>query len=167
MHRDESNTATPWWRGERGEFYLLLQAIFFLLLVFGPARLPGIPLIPGPRCLFTAIGSLLMIAGALIALSGTISLGRNLTPLPMPKENSLLVIHGIYRFIRHPIYSGIIFMAYGYATICRSWLTLAYASLLLIFFEIKSRREEMWLLAKFPDYAEYRRHTGRFIPFLH
>ena len=44
------------------------------------------------------------------------------------------------------------------------WLSLLYALILFIFFDIKSRREEMWLRAKYVDYADYQQRVPRFIP---
>ena len=42
-----------------------------------------------------------------------------------------------------------------------------WAALLLVFFDIKSRREEAWLVARFPAYADYRRRVRKLIPFIY
>jgi protein-S-isoprenylcysteine O-methyltransferase Ste14 len=39
--------------------------------------------------------------------------------------------------------------------------------LLLVFFDIKSRREEAWLLARFPAYRDYRRRVRKLMPFIY
>ena len=44
---------------------------------------------------------------------------------------------------------------------------LAYAVVLVLFFDIKSRREEVWLMQHFSEYAEYRRHAKKLIPFIY
>ena len=44
---------------------------------------------------------------------------------------------------------------------------LALAAVVLVFFDIKSRREERWLMAKFPEYAGYRRRVRKHIPYLY
>jgi len=49
----------------------------------------------------------------------------------------------------------------------RGWLTLGYAILVSLFIEFKARREERWLLTAFPEYAEYRCRTRKFIPSLY
>lgn len=46
-------------------------------------------------------------------------------------------------------------------------LTLGYAAALFIFFDIKSRREEMWLKEKYADYAAYQMRVHRLIPFIY
>ena len=85
-----------------------------------------------------------------IALGGwsRFALGRSFTPFPKPVEGGVQVARGPYRWVRHPIYSGI---------------TVA----LLAFFDMKARREEKWLEAAYPGYAEYRRRTRKLIPLLY
>ena len=156
-----------WWKGSRGEWYVVIQAFLFLLFFAGPRTWPGLPSW-SPWCvrLGSAAGLILVLTGALVAAAGAFSLGRNLTPLPHPKEGGEFVETGAYRVVRHPIYSGIIFMALGAGLMLHSWLTLGYALLFLAFFEVKSRREERWPTERFPGYAAYQRRVRRFIPSL-
>ncbi|BEI40751.1 hypothetical protein PHIN9_06820 [Polynucleobacter sp. HIN9] len=44
---------------------------------------------------------------------------------------------------------------------------LAVAVALLIFFDLKSRKEEEWLLEKFPNYQDYRQRTKKLIPLIY
>lgn len=106
-------------------------------------------------------------AGTIFAASGAFTLGKNLTPLPAPRENATLIITGAFRFVRHPIYSGIIFMAFGWALWSNSWLTIGYALMLSLFFDVKSRLEERLLEEKFPEYSDYRRNVWKLIPFVY
>lgn len=158
----------PWWKGTRGEWYLVVQAGLIVLLALGPRAWRGLPAWGFP---FAGIGSLaggvLFLTGSIIAATGALSLGKNLTPLPRPKEHATLTVTGAYRFVRHPIYSGVTFMAFGWGLWLHSWLTIAYALLLFAFFDIKSRREERWLEEKFPEYAAYRKHVRKLIPFVY
>lgn len=114
-----------------------------------------------------ATGGALFITGILLAAVGVLNLGKNLTPLPHPKEHATLVVSGAYRVVRHPIYSGIIFMVFGWGLWLNSWLTVGYAVLFFAFFDIKSRREERLLAAKFPDYTDYRARVRKLIPFVY
>ncbi len=161
-------TAKPWWKGSRGEWYLVVQAGLFLLLIFGPRNWQGMPEWSPPYVRTgSVVGGILFLTGALLAVTGALNLGRNLTPLPRPKENAKLIVTGAYRLVRHPIYSGITFMAFGWALLLHSWLTVGYALLLFAFFDVKSRREERWLQEKFPEYAAYRRRVRKLIPFVY
>jgi protein-S-isoprenylcysteine O-methyltransferase Ste14 len=74
---------------------------------------------------------------------------------------------GPYGWVRHPIYSGLILAAFGWALIAQGWLTLLWAVVLLVFFDIKSRREERWLMARFPAYASYRKRVRKLIPLIY
>ena len=155
-------------KGRRGEWYLVVQVGLLLLLFFGPRSCRGMTAWGSP---YTWIGSLgggaLILAGFLLAATGAVNLGKNLTPLPRPKENATLVVSGAYRLVRHPIYSGITFMAFGWGLWLHSWLTIGYALLLFAFFDIKSRREERWLEEKFPEYAVYRKRVRKLVPFVY
>lgn len=159
----------PWWKGERGEWYLVVQAFLFLLVVFGPRRLPGMPAWNSfSMQLGTIIGIALMPLGAALALGGLVRLGSNLSPLPYPRDCSNLVESGPYAIVRHPIYSGLILGALGWAFFVHGWLTLGYAASLFVFFDIKSRLEERWLAEKFGEpYLEYRRRVRKLIPWLY
>ena len=141
---------------------------YFSLLIFGPHTCSWMPVWEYP---FTRISSLLggvlFIAGILLGSNGAVNLGKNLTPLPLPKENATLITTGAYRFVRHPIYSGISFMAFGWGLWLHSWLTIGYALMLFAFFDIKSRLEERLLVEKFPEYAAYRKHVRKLLPFVY
>ena len=105
--------------------------------------------------------------GGLIALWGLIGLGRNLTPLPHPVADGELVTHGPYRIVRHPIYSGVILGSLGWSLLWASpWLILLSAGL-FVFFDIKSRREEIWLRRAYSGYADYATRTRKLIPFIY
>jgi len=161
-------TKTPWWQGKRGEWYVVLQAGLLILVAIGPCTWPGLPAwSPGWSRLGTIGGGLLFLAGALLAVAGAVNLGRNLTPLPRPKDDATLVVVGAYRLVRHPIYSGLAAMAFGWGLWVNSWPTLGYALLLFVFFDCKSRREERWLREKFPEYAAYQRRVRKLIPFVY
>jgi protein-S-isoprenylcysteine O-methyltransferase Ste14 len=91
-------------------------------------------------------------------------LGRNLTPFPQPRTGAELVQHGIYTRVRHPLYAGVMTVALGWALIWQSVPSLLAALVLVPFFHAKTRREERWLCARFPDYADYMKRVPRFVP---
>jgi protein-S-isoprenylcysteine O-methyltransferase Ste14 len=158
----------PWWRGARGEWYVVAQAVLIVVVFFGPRTLPGLPAWPGPLArVSTVAGAVLALAGVALLLAGLFRLGPNLTPLPCPTAQATLIQAGPYRWVRHPMYAGGIALAYGWALFVGSWLTLAYATVLLAFLEFKAAREERWLEQRFPDYAAYRRRVRKFIPYIH
>lgn len=158
----------PWWKGQRGEGYVAMQGLLFGLLIFGPTGEGTLPPWPAPLAgPAKAFGLALLVAGLVCAVAAAIGLGRNLTPLPHPRDNCELVESGLYGWVRHPIYCGLICAGFGWAFFVQGWLALAWACLLFAFFDLKSRREEVWLLARFPAYADYRRRVRKLIPFVY
>ncbi len=157
-----------WWKNTRGEWYVVAQMVLFALIALGPGWFDVRPDLPdGVRTAAQVTGLFLGGAGLLLALAGLIGLGDNLSPLPHPKDDAHLVQTGAYGVVRHPIYSGLIVGAVGWALIHTSVMTLIYAAVLFIFFDIKSRREERWLAGKFPEYAGYQQRVRKLIPFIY
>lgn len=83
---------------------------------------------------------------------------------PEPDAQAELVVVGIYRYIRHPIYSGVMLAAVGAALAHGHWAALAVALLLCLFFTYKSFFEERWLVRVYSNYHAYRQRAGRFLP---
>jgi protein-S-isoprenylcysteine O-methyltransferase Ste14 len=158
----------PWWKGSRGEWYVFAQVALFGLVVFGPPTWFGWPTWTFPHTLLGSIGSGgLLLMGISLIVAGIFKLGGNLTAVPYPKEQSTLVEKGPYQLVRHPIYSGAIFAAFGWAFWVRGWFTVGYAIILFVFFDVKARREEQWLKEKFSGYVEYQKRVRKLIPFLY
>ena len=149
----------------RGELYVLVQAILLIALFFGPKDLLGLPTKVNQTLWW--IGQILFYLGIAIAIWAAILLGPNLTPLPKPKQNGELIRTGLYRFVRHPIYFGVILVCFGWAGTEQTLYTLVLAIILLIFFDLKSRQEEIWLTEKFSEFAEYKITTKKLIPFVY
>jgi protein-S-isoprenylcysteine O-methyltransferase Ste14 len=158
----------PWWKNRRGELFVIAQFALFGLVAFGPRTLPFLPeWCKGCRTAGSIAGGVLMATGFSLATAGVLKLGRNLTPFICPKANALLLEQGAYRLVRHPIYSGIIQLAFGWGLLVHGWLTLAYALSLFLLLDRKARREEKILLGTFPGYASYSSRVKRLIPFIY
>ena len=163
-----SRSKQAWWRGQRGEWFVIAQLALFVLILLGPRTVVGLPSWPTTLLgISSVVGIVLLVLGGLVSLVAVLHLGSNLTPLPHPKEGATLVVTGMYRFVRHPIYLGVILMAIGFALFMQGWLTLVEALALVVFFDIKSRREEVWLAEHFPDYAAYQQRVRKLIPFIY
>ncbi len=160
-------TNAKWWHNKRGEWFVVLQAILILLVLVGPRISAGAW--GEPWSIITLIiGCILGVAGLLLCIAGALSLGReNLSPLPHPKNGASLVQTGAYSIVRHPIYAGLTIAAAGWALAWRSPITIAFAAILFVFFDIKARREERWLSRTLPQYTQYKRRVKKLIPFLY
>ena len=147
--------------------FVLVQAVLLGILFFGPAHLNPDASIEPPNDLLLWCGYGIFILGTVIALIAAVNLGKNLTPLPRPKENAELIQRGLYRFVRHPIYFGVIVLSLGWGLIQQSALVWLYVLIIAIFFDIKSRKEEQWLVERFSTYADYQGRVRKLIPWIY
>ena len=150
--------------GPRGEGWVAIQGV--LLVTTAAAGWLGPAWEGWPRVITSVAGSALIAAGLWLAFRGIRDLRDALTPLPYPRPEAELVEVGVYRLVRHPIYGGLVIAGVGWGLLTASPAAMAAAILLLAFFELKSRREEAWLEARFPGYAAYRARTRRLIPWV-
>ncbi|MEM8861482.1 MAG: isoprenylcysteine carboxylmethyltransferase family protein, partial [Chloroflexota bacterium] len=76
-----------------------------------------------------------------------------------------LVVHGLYRFMRHPLYSFSLLFLWANPWMTRNYLILAL--LITTYFIVGSYIEEQRLEQDFGDaYTAYRKTAARFIPFI-
>jgi protein-S-isoprenylcysteine O-methyltransferase Ste14 len=160
------------------QFWLLRLVAAVALLLFvavriatGSAHFPYFVLIllrsnfPQSAVLDWAAAALSVI-GVGIAIWARIYLGRNWSSRPAVKENHELVTTGPYAYIRHPIYTGLILMAFGTALTGSLWGIGVFiiASLSLI---LRIGKEEKIMLELFPDaYPVYQVRTKKLIPWV-
>ncbi len=110
------------------------------------------------------VGIILTVSGIIILLLGMLQLNKNLSPFPTPRSNSELVQTGLYKFIRHPIYTGILLSFSGFGLYSESVFRLIITLLLYVLFIVKTGYEEEQLTKRYNGYASYRKRTGRFFP---
>lgn len=109
-------------------------------------------------------GWIIAAAGPLIIIWASINLGRSISPFPTPTEKGVLITDGIFKFIRHPIYSGFLLLLIGLSISTGSLSRILITLLAMIFFSIKASYEERRLMKKYPGYFQYKERTGKFIP---
>jgi protein-S-isoprenylcysteine O-methyltransferase Ste14 len=113
------------------------------------------------------IGLIFCVAGVVIAIWSRYLLGKNWSASVQKKENHELISTGTYRFVRHPIYTGILLIFLGNAIIVGDYRGLIAVAVILISFWFKLIKEEKWLLEIFGDkYLEYKKETKALIPWL-
>lgn len=148
---------------QRGGGWVLVQNTLTLaILAVGPLqRTAG-----WPR-LAPWIGGLLFIAGAVFGIAGVRALGRNRTPFPALRAEHHLVQSGVYRVVRHPLYTSLILLGLGWGLIWSSPLTLALTVALAVVLDGKARVEERLLLERYREYADYQTRVARLLPGLY
>ena len=145
---------------DKGGWWVTLQfALMTAVTAAGPS-FPG----SWPGTWHQIAGSILVTAGAWIGIAGACTLGRNRTAYPVPKQHSVLIQHGIYGRIRHPLYTSLILLGLGWSLCWCSFATLFATLLMALQLQAKATFEESRLKKMFPDYDEYSRHVPRFFP---
>jgi protein-S-isoprenylcysteine O-methyltransferase Ste14 len=78
-----------------------------------------------------------------------------------------LVTSGPYQYIRHPLYSAMIWWAFSLVLLTANWIFLAFAVLSTAGVIRRVPHEEQMMIEAFGDeYQSYMQHTGRFFPIL-
>ena len=83
---------------------------------------------------------------------------------PKPVDSAKLVTSGVFKRMRHPVYSGLLLLAYGIGLGSGPTPHLFFAIALHLVLSKKADLEETFLVEKFPEYPEYVSRTGRFFP---
>ena len=113
------------------------------------------------------IGAVLCIIGLIFSIWARFTLGRNWSGVVTFKGGHELITRGPYRIVRHPIYTGLIFMLVGTVIVLGHIAAIIALPLVFLSFWIKLRSEEKLMLEKFPDeYGAYQRRVKRLIPFI-
>jgi protein-S-isoprenylcysteine O-methyltransferase Ste14 len=112
------------------------------------------------------LADLLVLLGLWIAIWARVTLGGNWSSRVTLKEGHELIQRGPYRLIRHPIYSGLLLMVLGTATLAgRVGDSFALLICFCVFW-VKARQEELLLTKHLPGYSEYMARTKALVPFV-
>lgn len=142
-----------------GWFLVAAQAVLLVTIIVLPHRDDW----STPR-LVDLLGWVLITGGGIVAAIAATDLGSALTPTPEPKRDTQLRTDGLYRHVRHPIYSGVVLAVVGVVVRSGSVVALAIGTFTAGFFHAKARWEESRLAVRYPEYATYRSVTPRFVP---
>ncbi len=112
------------------------------------------------------IAAVLVALGVLFAIWARIHLGRNWSGAPAVKEDHELVTSGPYRYVRHPIYTGILLAAFG-TMLSGTAFGIYIFIIATVLFSFRMDKEEKIMLELFPNqYPAYQARTKRLIPFV-
>ncbi len=128
-----------------------------------------------PFCLYQIISWILLIISLPLVIRGVQLLrkagkpdeGRIDPALVGFEKTTQLVTEGIYRYIRHPLYSSLLFLAWGVFFKCPSWTGGCLAVIATFFLTMTAKVEENENIKFFGDsYRHYMMQSKMFIPFL-
>lgn len=160
-------------RYESRFFYAELFAILGLGLVVSyldPTGMAvnGNKLFSGLDLAMRWVGVWMFLLGVIIRLVAIATLKKNFSGRLRIREGHTLVKNGIYRWIRHPAYLGLILLYLGIPLIVSSVLGFLVILLIVPLLLHRIKLEERMLIERFgAEYEEYRGHTKRLIPFVY
>lgn len=137
-------------------------AQFVLMAIFAALYF----LAPGPLLLtrLPVVGDVLCVAGLVLMAVAFLSLREVIQVPPEPRTDGYLVTSGVYRRLRHPIYTGVVLIVVGlFLREPAAWIAIATA-VIIIFLIFKSRFEERLLRERYRDYAEYMKRSWGVLP---
>ena len=140
--------------------YVSVQAIILVLLIF-------VNLAYGFTFRkFVIAGSVLEWLGIIGILVSAYSIRRSLTAMPLPKEHGQLATNGLYKYVRHPMYTSVLIFSLGLAINSGEMYKYLLVVALTVLFYYKSIYEEVYLSNKYAKYKGYAKITPRLVPFL-
>ena len=139
--------------------WILVVAQFALLIA-----LVLIPEQPALNQIVYLIGRAIAIFALFALVIAAFFLRPAITALPEPREGAPFVTNGIYRYVRHPMYSSLILFGIGAALYKWSLLALIVAFGLVVVLNVKYRFEDSLLRAKWPEASEYQKKVGALFP---
>jgi protein-S-isoprenylcysteine O-methyltransferase Ste14 len=140
--------------------FVLVQAVILLLIIFMNNEFGA------NISEFRAAGLVLEIIGWAGIIISAFNIRTVLTAEPLPKEGGNLSTNGLYKHVRHPMYTSVLSLSLGIALTSGNIIKYVLVILLTILFYFKSVYEERYLLDQYPEYKPYSRKTPRFIPFI-
>jgi len=111
------------------------------------------------------LGVVLTYLGVGLAIWARYSIGQNWSGRVTLKVDHQLIQSGLYGYMRHPIYTGLLLASAGTALVVGEWRCVA--GLLVAIFELsrKAAKEEALLASEFgSNYQQYRQRTGFLLP---
>lgn len=143
----------------KARFFVLAQFSLLGVLVL----LPVDDAVNAPNW-FRAVSLALMISSFAILLFAAIALRPALTASPVPRAGAPLVRSGIYKYVRHPMYTAVIAIGAAIMLGNPTFLTMVVWVALIIVLLNKAHFEDTLLLAKHPAAKDYQLTIGAFLP---
>ena len=106
----------------------------------------------------------LIVIALFLLFSAYKSLKPSLSVNPIPKEGAEFIRAGIYRNMRHPMYSAVILLGFGLSGFSSHSAAIVICGVLIINIVVKARVEDNLLLKRHPEILEYQMSTPGFIP---
>ncbi len=143
-------------RSSKKEFLLVISQFIIIALHLIKFNLFNQKLIQGEFLTIIYISNFLITLALITIVLSAKDLGKSLSPMPRPKENSKLITSGIYRLFRHPMYYSLIIISFGLFIKSLTIYNLILSILLTFIISNKIKIEEEYLIKRFHNYTLYK-----------
>jgi len=115
------------------------------------------------------VGVIVTLAGGVLRMAPVFILGRRFSGLVAIQPNHTLKTDGLYRFIRHPSYLGLVVCTFGWALVFRCLVPgLILTAVIVLPLIARMNSEERLLIDQFGDeYSAYKKRTWRLVPWMY
>jgi protein-S-isoprenylcysteine O-methyltransferase Ste14 len=145
---------------------LLCGAAALLTGPFVPVPWLTVRVLPGAQWkIWCALGAALTLFGVLFTVWARLYLGRNWSAVAAVKADHELITRGPYRWVRHPIYSGLLLAFIGTALADGQWRGVLAVALALVAVAHRIIVEERFMRQEFgTEYDTYARQVRALVP---
>ena len=143
-------------KSSKKEFLLVISQFIIILFHFLEFNLFNQKIIQEEFLIIKYISNFLITLALIFIVFSVRQLGKSLSPMPRPKENSKLITSGIYRFFRHPMYYSLIIISFSFFLKSLTIYSLILSILLTIIISNKIKIEEEYLTRKYNNYTLYK-----------
>lgn len=159
--KDRGKGSLKWYR----LFYTIFSTIFFLGIMIQSLLIPATKFM-NPSDLLVYLGYMFATFGTIIMVKSTkqIHLKQFLGLSPVEKSSELIT-HGLYAWVRHPLYLGLILIFLGYVLVSPTYTALIHFCCLILYLPFGIYFEEKNLIAQFgKTYLEYQQKIPMIFP---
>jgi protein-S-isoprenylcysteine O-methyltransferase Ste14 len=149
-----------------GVGWVIAQGVLFLFFLIAVVSGETVADVPG-LIYAQVMGLVVAAAGAVISVWSLREHGWQVSPFPRPADAAHLVESGPYRYVRHPMYTGIVVFVLGVGLAYANPVVLLTSFTFTVFFMAKTGHEEDMLVERIDGYSAYRSDVPwRIIPFV-
>jgi protein-S-isoprenylcysteine O-methyltransferase Ste14 len=112
-------------------------------------------------------GFLILLIGVLLRISSLLTLKHNFSLVIESENTDSLIVTGLYKYIRHPLYLAVLLISFSGCIIFSCIITWIFVILTLIGIVKRIKKEEDFLILKYIEYREYMKKTFKLIPFVY
>jgi protein-S-isoprenylcysteine O-methyltransferase Ste14 len=119
-----------------------------------------------PAAMFT-MGTAVLAGGIVLRVIAKLQLGKSFSTKVERSEGQKLCTTGIYRLIRHPLYSATLLQVLGTGIMLNSLVAIALFPLCVAGIVLRISKEERFMATEFPEYVGYAKRTRRLVPWIY